>query len=285
MLSSSGILVAALLSLAAAVSIWPGAGLVAVARLQRVSAPAHSGSESLGDVPSGARALLFAGLAGASVLVTFPSLAGSAAAAGTSLGVHFLLLGSRSTDGFGSRHMSPWSIVRSLGGRPGDRTEADQTLPFAIDLLAVCMRAGLPTSTALRSVAAVMADITDSRRALRPATRAGAAPGVQIVLGRAAAAAELGTAPASAWREWIGHPVYGPLARAMIVTGESGSAVAGRLESVARQLRNAAGQQAIAQAQRVGVALMAPLGLCFLPAFVCLGVVPVVVGIAGRVFG
>jgi hypothetical protein len=30
---------------------------------------------------------------------------------------------------------------------------------------------------------------------------------------------------------------------------------------------------------------MAPLGLCFLPAFVCLGVVPVVVGIAKGVFG
>ncbi|MDQ3055153.1 MAG: type II secretion system protein F, partial [Actinomycetota bacterium] len=39
------------------------------------------------------------------------------------------------------------------------------------------------------------------------------------------------------------------------------------------------------RAQRAGVALMAPLGLCFLPAFVCLGVVPVVVGIASRVFG
>ncbi|NBP84010.1 MAG: type II secretion system F family protein, partial [Mycobacteriaceae bacterium] len=27
-----------------------------------------------------------------------------------------------------------------------------------------------------------------------------------------------------------------------------------------------------------------PLGLCFLPAFVCLGVVPVVAGLAGDVF-
>ena len=28
-----------------------------------------------------------------------------------------------------------------------------------------------------------------------------------------------------------------------------------------------------------------PLGLCFLPAFVCLGIVPTVVGIAGPAFG
>jgi hypothetical protein len=31
--------------------------------------------------------------------------------------------------------------------------------------------------------------------------------------------------------------------------------------------------------------VLAPLGACFLPAFVCLGVVPMVLGIAGDVFG
>jgi len=29
---------------------------------------------------------------------------------------------------------------------------------------------------------------------------------------------------------------------------------------------------------------MAPLGLCFLPAFVCVGVVPIVIGLAGGAF-
>jgi hypothetical protein len=33
------------------------------------------------------------------------------------------------------------------------------------------------------------------------------------------------------------------------------------------------------------VRILAPLGLCFLPAFVCLGVVPLVIGIAGDVLG
>ena len=118
----------------------------------------------------------------------------------------------------------------------------------------------------------------------RATSAAGAVPQVSLVLGRVGAASELGSEPATAWREWVGHPAYGPLARALIVTGESGSAVADRLDSVSKQLRDAARHQAIARAQRVGVALMAPLGLCFLPAFVCLGVVPVVVGIAGQVF-
>jgi hypothetical protein len=31
------------------------------------------------------------------------------------------------------------------------------------------------------------------------------------------------------------------------------------------------------------VLVAAPLGLCFLPAFVCLGIIPTVVGIAGAV--
>jgi len=38
-----------------------------------------------------------------------------------------------------------------------------------------------------------------------------------------------------------------------------------------------------AAARKVGVLAVAPLGLCFLPAFVCLGIVPVVVGLASQV--
>jgi pilus assembly protein TadC len=42
---------------------------------------------------------------------------------------------------------------------------------------------------------------------------------------------------------------------------------------------------AAAAAERAGVLIAGPLGLCFLPAFVCLGIVPVVVGLAGEIFG
>ncbi len=38
-----------------------------------------------------------------------------------------------------------------------------------------------------------------------------------------------------------------------------------------------------AAAERAGVLIAGPLGLCFLPAFVCLGIVPVVAGLAGDV--
>jgi hypothetical protein len=40
-----------------------------------------------------------------------------------------------------------------------------------------------------------------------------------------------------------------------------------------------------ASVRRAGVWVLAPLGACFLPAFVCLGVAPLVLGIAADVFG
>ena len=40
-----------------------------------------------------------------------------------------------------------------------------------------------------------------------------------------------------------------------------------------------------AEIDRAGVLVSGPLGLCFLPAFVCLGIVPVVVGLARDVLG
>ncbi|CKW18115.1 alanine rich membrane protein [Mycobacterium tuberculosis] len=35
--------------------------------------------------------------------------------------------------------------------------------------------------------------------------------------------------------------------------------------------------------ERAGVLIAGPLGLCFLPAFLCVGIVPLVVGLAGDV--
>lgn len=43
--------------------------------------------------------------------------------------------------------------------------------------------------------------------------------------------------------------------------------------------------KADAAAGRAGVLIAGPLGLCFLPAFVCSRIVPVVAGLAGEVLG
>jgi hypothetical protein len=44
-------------------------------------------------------------------------------------------------------------------------------------------------------------------------------------------------------------------------------------------------REAEAAIRRAGVWVLAPLGACFLPAFVCLGVAPLVLGIAADVVG
>ncbi|TFV57943.1 UNVERIFIED_ORG: type II secretion protein F, partial [Bacillus sp. AZ43] len=54
------------------------------------------------------------------------------------------------------------------------------------------------------------------------------------------------------------------------------------LAADARAASRAATEEAV---RRAGIWVLAPLGLCFLPAFVCLGVVPMVLGIAGDVLG
>jgi pilus assembly protein TadC len=71
----------------------------------------------------------------------------------------------------------------------------------------------------------------------------------------------------------------------VVRAGESGSAVVPALQRLAADLRSAGRSDLEAAVQRAGVWVLAPLGLCFLPAFLCLGVVPLVLGIAGDVFG
>lgn len=277
---------AGLMLLALALVSWPPARAIARSRLLRLSVPASADPGCPGRDRAARRAMLFAGLAGSAVLAMLPFLAGALAATIVStvayLGLRPPSWPDRSRTGrTGALPARRWSVARV-----GRQAAAEPSLPFAIDLLAVCLRAGMTTSAALRSVASVLpGDGHPGTVTAGKATAAARVPALPVVLARVAAATELGSEPAAAWGDWIGDQSYGRLARALVVTGESGSAVAGRLGAVAEQLRIVAGQEAMIRGQRAGVALMAPLGLCFLPAFVCLGVVPVVVGIAGRVFG
>jgi len=164
-----------------------------------------------------------------------------------------------------------------VGGRQRasrTRMRAPDADPFAtasaFDLLAACLRAGLPVAVASRAVA--------------PAAPAmlGAA------LHRAADLLALGADPPTAWR--IGAQATGSadvqaLARLAGRSARSGASLADAVGDLATQCRNGVADAAAARAERAGVLIGGPLGLCFLPAFVCLGIVPVVLGLATRVLG
>ncbi|WP_425425887.1 MULTISPECIES: type II secretion system F family protein [Amycolatopsis] len=132
------------------------------------------------------------------------------------------------------------------------------------DLFAACLRAGLPIPTAL---SAVTGDLTgpdaDALRATANLLR-------------------LGASPAEAWAPARAGPGTAELARAAERTARSGSALADVAEELADRLRAALVDEAEAKAQRAGVLIAGPLALCFLPAFLCFGVAPVVLGLVSQ---
>jgi pilus assembly protein TadC len=137
-----------------------------------------------------------------------------------------------------------------------------------LDVLSVCLSAGM-------SVPAAAA-----------ATSSSAPPGLAALLRRAADLLALGAEPDTAWAADDGVDAAGEaLARLARRSAASGSALAQGVADLAEQSRQEATHASAAAAERASVLIAGPLGLCFLPAFICLGIVPVVAGLAGEVFG
>lgn len=139
-----------------------------------------------------------------------------------------------------------------------------------LDALAVCLTAGLSVPVAARAVAG------------------SASPELAAVLRRGADLLSLGADPATAWSPRPGDGVDGAseaLLRLARRSAVSGAALAGGVAELAAQSRQELGHRAQAAAERAAVVIAGPLGLCFLPAFLCLGVVPVVAGLATEVLG
>lgn len=153
-----------------------------------------------------------------------------------------------------------WSVSRVLGGSGSRNTTHPLGVASGWNLLAVGLRAGLSTTVLLREVA------EDFEGA--------AAEGLREV----ACALELGTDSVSAWEPALRHSETSELARAARRSARSGSGLARVADELAVRAREEVREDAAARAGRVEVWVSAPLGLCFLPAFFCLGVLPVVLG-------
>lgn len=133
------------------------------------------------------------------------------------------------------------------------------------DVLAACLSAGMATAAA----AAAAADL--------------APPALADQLTRAAHLLALGAESERAWADpgASGDRHGAVLARLARRSASSGAALAGSVAELADQVRVDAGSAADAAAERASVLIAGPLGLCYLPAFICLGIVPVVAGLAG----
>ena len=149
------------------------------------------------------------------------------------------------------------------------RPSADDPLASAstFELFAACLSAGMAVSSAAAAAAPSA-----------PEPLAG-------VLTRAADLLALGADPATAWPNDAGRQDHNAeaLLRLARRSASSGTALARGVADLAAQSRHEAAVSAEAAAERAGVLIAGPLGLCYLPAFLCLGIIPVVAGLAGDV--
>ncbi|MFE5580208.1 type II secretion system F family protein [Kitasatospora sp. NPDC056531] len=154
---------------------------------------------------------------------------------------------------------------------PADRRAARENelltrqLPLGAELLAACLGSAALPSAAVSAV---------GRSVGAPLGPRLAAIGAELALG---------APPELCWtRLGEQHPALAPLARCLVRTSLGGAPAAGPLIGLAQEQRTAAVRAAHARVRRAAVLATAPLGLCFLPAFVLIGVVPVVVGLTSR---
>ncbi|MGN8244847.1 type II secretion system F family protein [Cellulomonas soli] len=151
-------------------------------------------------------------------------------------------------------------FVRSAG--PDEDVEVGPAL--LLELVDAALGTGAALPRALEAVAAAL-------------------PGTQGEdLRRVASALALGASWPTAWTH---APDLRDVEQALAVSWSTGAAAGPTLRAAADRLRRDARSEAREAAARLGVHLVLPLGLCFLPAFMLLGLVPVVLSLAGGLLG
>ncbi|MDM7854467.1 type II secretion system F family protein [Cellulomonas alba] len=162
----------------------------------------------------------------------------------------------------------PWTGRRGRGGRrrdPVTEPVAETDVVLVLDLLDVAVASGVALPRALTVV--------------------GAAIGGRH--GRALAAAGGALLVGASWRTaWAGAPAeLAAVAETLAPSWTAGAAPGPALRACAEQRRRGRRAQLRSAAGALGVRLVLPLGLCFLPAFLLVGLVPMMVGLARGLFG
>lgn len=155
-------------------------------------------------------------------------------------------------------HVEPSGVRR-------DREEVERTLPHLIDLLASTLRAGAEPVAGLAQVCDALPGPAADRLA----------PVVEH--------ARWGASSAEAWQAVGDDEQLAPLVHAMVRSQASGASVVDLVERLADELEREGLARAEDAARKVGVAAAVPLGVCLLPAFLLLGVVPTVAALLGAI--
>jgi Flp pilus assembly protein TadB len=154
----------------------------------------------------------------------------------------------------------------STEDRKAAREAVLRQAPDALDCLAACLAAGAPLWSAMRVVGQAFGDP------------------IAGVLTRAVERHDLGSPPVETFAEMLGDSPLARVGRILVRSSESGGALADSLIAAAERLREQRGAELEVKARAVGVKVVGPLTVCFLPAFVLLAVVPVVGSMAMELF-
>ncbi|WP_259454283.1 type II secretion system F family protein [Streptomyces ginkgonis] len=150
--------------------------------------------------------------------------------------------------------------IRSAGAARTDRE--DPQLPLIAELLAACLAAGAAPAVAAGAVGGSLGGpLGDGLR-------------------RAATELRLGGEPAAVWKRFGQLPGAAGLARRLELAGSSGAPAVAAVAAEAVECRGRRRRAAQTTARRAAVLVTGPLGLCFLPAYLLIGVAPVVIGLA-----
>ncbi|HEY6797415.1 MAG TPA: hypothetical protein VI248_22295, partial [Kineosporiaceae bacterium] len=162
--------------------------------------------------------------------------------------------------------------------------------PVLLDLVAEVIGGGAPLTRAVAAVGEALAAVDDHQAAgmFRLAEQLASPVTADEVVGRPTR--RFGASPRRASpRRGLGRvtrqasdppPAIGRLAEALDLAIATGAGPVGLIRAVAQAERHARVSRGVHQARRLGVLVLLPTGLCLLPAFLLLTVVPLAIGLA-----
>ena len=155
-----------------------------------------------------------------------------------------------------------WAIGRAEPpGVRRARQEVRRDLPHLVLLLATALRSGMSAGDGVRLACAALPGAAATR--------------LTTVSERLA----LGVDPEKVWATLEDDSELAPLGRALARAHRTGAPVVAAVEGLGDDLERGARARVEERARQVGVRAALPLGLCLLPSFLLLGIVPLVAGL------